>query len=171
MLLVNRSFHYLSFSLSLFWNECLSGCLSIMHLVSFFSSHRHFPNPSLSWCSVEKRCVFVCASHPLDCAGKQCEWERSMRRTGSICTVKDSPGSLRSHVPLLFSCGEREWLRSRGFSRPADVQFTKGGRDGLRNRLWWSNQNDKFDSLDEGPQFVEQIAERWRDWTLCGLIL
>lgn len=54
---------------------------------------------------------------------------------------------------------------------PADVQITKGGWDGLRKWLWWSNQNDKFDSLDEGPQFVEQIAEWWRDWMLCGLIL
>lgn len=103
--LVNRSFTpHLSLSLSVL--KWMSECISIMHLIYLFSSDRHFPISSLFWCSVEKSCVFVCASHPLDCAGKQCEWDRSMRRTDSICTVKDSPGSLRSHVPVVFMQSE-----------------------------------------------------------------
>ncbi len=159
MLLVSRSFPPSS--------------LSVLHLISIFSSDRHFLISSLSWCTVEKRCVLcisVCVSPAWLC--RKTVWMRSQHaadRQHLHCKGL-------SWLPLIARpcCFHAERGSDWGvvaLAGPADVQITKRGWDGLRKRLWWSNQNDKFDSLDEGPQFVEQIAERWHDWMLCGLIL
>lgn len=141
-----------------------------MHLILFFPSDQHFLIPSLSWCTAEKRCVSVCVSPAWLC--RKTVWMRSQHaadRQHLHCKGL-SWLPLIAHPCCFHAERGSDWgvVASAG---PADVQITEGGWDGLRNRLWWSNQNDKFDSLDEGPQFVEQIAERWRDWTPCGLIL
>lgn len=160
--LVNRLF---TLHLSLFWNECLSVFQSC---ILFFRQTFSYFKPLLVQCWKET-CVCVCISPTWLC--RKTVWMRSQHAVD------------RQHLhckglfwlsPLARPCcfhGGRgsDW----GVVASAGQQMfssLKESRDGLRNKLWWSNQNDKFDSLDEGPQFVEQIAERWRDWMPCGLI-
>lgn len=119
--------------------------------------------------------VLVCASYPLDCAGKQCEWDRSMQRTGSICTVKDSPGSHWWHVHAVFmrreGVTEESWLQQgqqmfRSLKEVGvDWETGSGGPVRMTNLIPWMRAHILLNRLPSGG-----VIGRCVDWLCNGLI-
>lgn len=122
----------------------------LMYLIFFFPRYSYLLIRVLCW---QKD---VCVSHP---AGKQCEWDRSVRQTGIIYAIKCSPDSPCSRPCCFHTERGSEWRAVASVGQQMFSSLKETGLDWetgsgcptrMTNLMSWMKAHNLLNRLQSG---------------------